>query len=287
MQDSATIMMRRHGRNAVGALLSFVILTVVTLTLSANPAAATVVKIPMIHFNMAGGNASPSQIFNIRNIVVYSVVANSPYFSSLNEVCHSDWIYFNQHLAPAITWGDYQWTRWVEPDCNQSRYGIALYGSGSAMEAHPIDLPNPGKVCSPLQPDDVECRKGICEKINTYLGQMSACTTHLDSADEQVAGDQGTAYRDGASSWAPYSLRFLMGDFNLERTNPLFPPDFNTYDDLGYYGLTWSTRAPGGRTKQIDYIYWVNGDVTFGNQARSCTSDSDHCLIQTSVWITV
>ncbi len=267
-------------KTTTSRLLVAMTLLVGLLSIGPRPAGAAVVKIPLIQFNIAGGNSTATQIYNTRNITAYAVNGNNPYFASLNEVCASDFNYFggvlqNVYLRMVVT-------KPVEADCNWGSFGNVIMSAGAYMTGYADWLTNPNLNCGA---SNVECRAMICSKTNTYLGQMSGCSSHLVNGNSWLAGYQANEYRNKAISWAPYSLRYLLGDFNIERSDPNWPSNYNSYDKLGYVGLTWSTRT--SRTKQIDYIYYVKGNVTFGDRASSCTSNSDHCLIQTSVWVVV
>ncbi|NLG45583.1 hypothetical protein [Gordonia sp. (in: high G+C Gram-positive bacteria)] len=208
---------------------------------------------------------------------MYSVLYHDSLFVSVNEACYSDLQYLRGFFV------GYDSIMGVakaqDEDCRgmDKRFGNLVFMLGTRANHSSELLPNPGKAC---QVATVECRIAICLTVENLLGRMTGCSSHLTNDHVPTAQSQATAYRNFAVGYAPSSLRWIAGDFNL--TIGQVPPAYGNNHVLMNYGYTVNPRAT--LNKQIDHVWWRSPPVTLNYLPAFCPPDaSDHCLVETEL----
>lgn len=153
-------------------------------------------------------------------------------------------------------------------------FGIIVLMLGDLQTHNRYYLSNPGLNCAV---ETQECRVMVCLTTNGLFGRMSGCAAHMTNTDDDLAKTQANDFRAMSASYAPSSLVWMGGDFNLTPTQ--VPSGWNNHRRLNV-GPTADPTDPPADT-QIDYIY--HRDPTVGRTLLPafCPIDaSDHCLVE-------
>ncbi|WP_165970737.1 endonuclease/exonuclease/phosphatase family protein [Actinomadura sp. 6K520] len=266
---------------------------------SASSRAAALLEIPIQHYNICAGNDScvehPVLKNRAKNLVAFFKGTDNPWFISLNEVCRQD-------FEDLVTRTGSPGTMVVSlpkntNDCGGEPFGSAiLHPGGVKVDGIARYLPSrdEGLDCTVD-----ECRTMLCLKLQTYIGVMTVCTTHLEN-EEEWARPQAAEYLVMATAYAAGQARVLAGDFNLlpDDLRDAVPAYFTGMQDLVAQDKgtmpTWKDHdgepetypraaTPDGH---VDYI-WVDRTGKPTTKAPYCPTDplaSDHCYTS-GTWV--
>lgn len=213
----------------------------VVAPMSTPPAGAAVPVITQ-QYNMASA-AVPQGRTNARNSLVYAVNSNGSWFVSVNEMCHSDYLYFNATFQPMQSLMVFASLDIDACPGTDDRFGNGVFLLGNWTNQHTAAyLSNPGLNCGV---GSVECRVMVCLKVQGMLGPFTGCSAHLANGNAWLASYQASEYRSKALNFA------------------------NT------------VNARGQLTRMLDYIWDRDQGSSFVFRPPFCpTNASDHCLVE-------
>jgi endonuclease/exonuclease/phosphatase family metal-dependent hydrolase len=226
------------------------------------------------------------------NLVVDYIRADEPWYVSLNEVCIGSHVSNLVAASEEVGWP--MEPAWVVTSyfrgCpgEDKRFGnLLLYRYPAAADARDgyFDAPeNDDCDEGPDQAEENECRGWVCQTTDTPVGQLNACSAHLESSDTEIAQAQAVEYLDNSLGTGS-ERTYLIGDFNLVPENiPAVIRDTCGIDTTTQHPTYNALEEPEAK---IDYI-WICVGSSLGEPARppNCFDDlparerySDHCYL--------
>jgi len=254
----------------IAALLGFVGLATVD---AVQPAIAGAQDWDVDEFNMDTDSANDS-------VVIYAVgtASPTPWVIALSEVCRTEAENLDAALdAYGFATGTVNFivTKSNSSVCdNNADRGNAIWIRGSSLTYSPIDTLT-------QDPNDNagEVRKGICNRANTFLGYIAACSNHFTKNSGTYAQTQATETRTAMSFLYSGVSKWGAGDFNLR------PPGCSspcTPVPSGWYSNYYEGDDPtNGETRDThvknDFIFGAQNTFTgTGSATITPVSTSDH-----------
>jgi hypothetical protein len=222
--------------------------------------------------------------FGSATFVVDWVDFQHPQAILLVEVCQSHAEYLKNQLgargyAASTSVRNYVTTFVNSSVCGGENRGNAVFLVGNNQTATYFSL-------DPQDPNDNtgEVRRSICNRTNTFLGVIAACSSHMTKNGGGYAQFQSLVLRSTMSDLYPGVRKWGGGDFNLRPpfsttdSSRIVPTSwYDHYHDANYASSSppWLATTDTGIT--IDYIFGAKNTFTIpGARATYAVTTSDH-----------
>lgn len=177
-----------------------------------------------------------------------------PFAVAFNEVCYNQFLDIraalgsNGYAATTINWVRISNSSAV---CFGQPLGNVVFLRGGGPSHAYINHQNYGSAGDPY------FRKGICNRVQTFLGDIAACSDHLSNLSGDFARTQAEELRTQMSFLYPGIKKWGMGDFNLRPPGaggtPVPAGWYDNYHEVDPSNAP--TRCSGGPCLKNDFIF--------------------------------